>query len=94
MTQAQANNEHGIPTHQRQIACRDTEMARMSPAWPERWQRGVQALTGGTPHRRFGSARRFDAFFCMWLSCNNPLKKITDPFAALSVWDSYARLCI
>ena len=30
----------------------------------------------------------------MWLFRNNPLKKITDPFAALSVWTSYVRLCI
>jgi hypothetical protein len=30
----------------------------------------------------------------MWLSGNNPLKKITDPFAALSVWVSYVRLHI
>ena len=29
-----------------------------------------------------------------WLSCNNPLKKITDPFAALSIWGSYVRLRI
>jgi hypothetical protein len=25
----------------------------------------------------------------MWLFRNYPLKKIADPFAALSVWDSY-----
>jgi hypothetical protein len=30
----------------------------------------------------------------MWLFRNNPRKKITDPFAALSVWGSYVRLCI
>jgi hypothetical protein len=30
----------------------------------------------------------------MWLFRNNPLKKITDPFAALSVWGSYVRLRI
>jgi hypothetical protein len=30
----------------------------------------------------------------MWLFRNNPLKKITDPFAALSVWGSYVRLPI
>ena len=30
----------------------------------------------------------------MWLPCNNPLKKITDTFATLSVWGSYVRLHI
>jgi hypothetical protein len=30
----------------------------------------------------------------VWLFRNNPLKKITDPFAALSVWGSYVRLRI
>ena len=30
----------------------------------------------------------------MWLFRNDPLKKITDPFAALSVWGSYVRLRI
>ena len=30
----------------------------------------------------------------MWLSRNNPLKKITDPFAALSAWGFYVRLRI
>jgi len=30
----------------------------------------------------------------MWLFRNNPLKKITDQFAALSVWGSYVRLRI
>jgi hypothetical protein len=30
----------------------------------------------------------------LWLSRNNPLKKITDPFAALSIWGSYVRLHI
>ena len=28
----------------------------------------------------------------MWLCRNNPLKKITDPFAALSVWTSCVQL--
>ena len=30
----------------------------------------------------------------LWLPCNNPLKKITDTFATLSVWGSYVRLHI
>jgi hypothetical protein len=30
----------------------------------------------------------------MWLFRNNPLKNITDPFAALSVWGSYVRLTV
>jgi hypothetical protein len=54
---------------------------------------GVLTATNVTKITAFRFAYRAEC--CdMWLFRNNPLKKITDPFAALSVWGSYVRLRI
>ena len=66
----------------------------------DEWRRQDFVLLSGklpTARReafRFANIGRGRRACDMWLPCNNPLKKITDTFATLSVWGSYVRLHI
>jgi hypothetical protein len=93
-----ARNLAGVAIQQQDFTCRAHPLMRglrsertSSPSLGRSHAPGAANVTKITASR-FANIGRGRGACDMWLPCNNPLKKINDTFATLSVWGSYVRL--